>query len=308
MFGICVFDISTKSGTKIGTRPIHILLIIAMIFGNILGLFAIGIGKLEKHRLFDHGLSGTVLFSIATIMASSTFLLMLFSLGNRRRQMSLLRKIDAFDRQMPENVIFHNHWRKHRNNFVSHIFVFVLYDVLLFISQIIFKYYDSIHLLLFFVFYSVSDVAFTAHTSYVIMYGRYLITRYFTLNQQLKIMLTIKRQPIRKRFSMLISLYEKLFRMQLLVGECFGSILLFTVAFHGTAVTVSTYVFINDISTHFEQFNYYVVAYVSWMLPYYVRIYHIASTFATVTSQVRLATKKIHHNLVKFTNRLLWQC
>lgn len=287
MFGICAFDISTKSGLKIETRPIHIMLIVAVILGNMVALFAIGFEKLGSHQLFVHGLSGAVLFSIALVMAGSSFLLTLFSLGNRRNQISLLRKIDAFDRGMHEHVTFHINCRKLRSNFISHMLVFGFYEVLLFITQVTFKYYESTKLLLFFVFYCVSDVFFTAHIAYVVMYGKYLINRYGIMNQDLRMILRTQRHPIRRRFASLLSMYEKLFQLQLLMVECFGSILLFTIGFHVVAITVSVYVFINDISTHFDRFNYFVVTYVSWMLPYFARISHIASTSATVESQVR---------------------
>lgn len=171
--------------------------------------------------------------------------------------------------------------------------VFILYEVLLYVTQVFFKYYGNTHLLLFFVFYCVSDVSFTAHTAYVVMYGKYLINRYGTLNRHMKVLLNAKRQPLQKRFSLLMSLYEKLFRVQLLVVECFGSVLLFTIEFHVIAITVSVYVFINDISTDFDRFGYYAVTYICWMTPYYVRIFHIASTFANVSSQVRNHSKYI---------------
>lgn len=293
LFGICPFDISTKSGLQIETRLIHILLIVAVILANMVAFFTIAVNKLGSHRLFDHGLSGAVLFSVALIMAASSFLLMLFSLANRKNQISLLRKIDAFDRRMREHVTFHVDCRKLRSDFISHMLVFGLYEVLLFITQVTVKYYkyDSTQVLLFFVFYSVSDVFFTAHIAYVTMYGKYLISRYGILNRDLKIILRTRRRPIQKRFTSLMSLYEKLFQLQLLVVECFGSILLFTIGFHVVAITVSVYVFINDISTHFDRFGYFVVTYVSWMLPYFVRILHIATTSATIESQVRWKIK-----------------
>lgn len=290
LFGICAFDISTKSGIKIETRPIHIVLIVAVIFGSIFGIFTIGINKFENHRLFYNGLSGAVLFSIALTMAGSSFLLPLFSLGNRKSQILLLRKIGEFDRRMHENFTFHIESRKYRTNLIAHMFAFVLYEVLLFVTQVIFKYHADTHLLLFFTFYSASDVSFSAHTAYVISHGKYLINRYGVLNHHLKIILNAKRQPMRKKYSLLMSLYEKLFQLQLLAMECFGSILLFTIIFHMIAITVSVYVFINGISTDFERFSYYVMTYATWLLPYYVRICYIASTFATVTSQVRPIT------------------
>lgn len=288
LFGICPFDISTKSGLKIETRPIHIVMIVAVILANMVAFFTIAVDRLGSHRLFDHGLSGAVLFSVALIMAASSFLLMLFSLTNRRNQISLLRKIDAFDRRMREHVTFHIDCRKLRIDFISHVFVSCLYEVLLFLTQVTFKYntYESTQLFLFFVFYSVSDVFFSAHIAYVTMYGKYLINRYGILNRDLKIILRTKRRPIRKRFTSLMSLYEKLFQLQLLVVECFGSILLFTIGFHVTTITVSLYVVVKDIWTHFDRFGYFLVTYGTWMLPYFIRILHIATTSATIESQV----------------------
>lgn len=288
LFGICVFDITTKSEIKIKTRPLHVVLIITMIFANIFGLFtAIKIDNLRNHQLFHHGLSGTMLFLLALVMAGSSLLLLLFSLANRKNQILLLRKIDAFDRRMHECVTFRTDCRKRGATFVSHMFVFILYEVVLFVTQVVLKYFGDTSLILFFAFYAVSDVKFSAHILHVIVYGRYLIHRYGTLNKHLKIILSAKRQPVCKRFSMLMSFYEQVFQLQLLVMKCFGSILLFTVMFHMVAITVSVYVFINDISTDFDRFYYYLVTFITWMLPYFVRIFYIASTFATVTSQVR---------------------
>lgn len=288
LFGICIFDISTKSGIKIETRPIHIVLIVVVFAGYIVGLSTVRVGDLGNYGSFNKGLSGAVLFSVALIMAASSFLLMLFSLSNRKNQISLLRKIAAFDQKMCENVAFRIHRRKHRTSAMSHMIVYVIYEVLLFVTQVMLKYHDNVHLLLFFVFYCVSDVSLTAHSMYVIMFGKFLINRYDVLNHELKTILTVKGRPIRKRFSLLISLYEKLFRLQLLVAECFGTLLLFVIAFHTIAFTVSFYVFMNDILIDFKRFFYYQLTYVSWMLPYYVRIIYIASTFETVTSQVCL--------------------
>lgn len=286
LFGICAFDISTKSGTKIETRPIHTALIVVAIVGYIFGLVTIGVDKLADYRLFYSGLSGAVLLSVSLTMASSFVLLLLFALVNRNSQIQLLRKIDVFDRQMHENVKFHIDSRKYRANLIAHMIVFVLYEMLLFVTQVMFKYNDDSHLMLFFTLYAVSDVTLTAHTAYVILFGKFLMNRYTTLNQQLKIILNPKCQSKRKKFRMLMSLYEKLFRLQMNVMDCFGSMLLFSIMFHMVAITVSVYVLINDISAEFHRLSYYVVTFISWTLPYFVRISHISSTFAKVQSQV----------------------
>lgn len=251
-----------------------------------MGLLTIGIKRMENSPLFDRGLSGTVIFSIALIMANSSILLTLFSICNRRNQILLLRKIEIFDRRMHQKLDFSIDWRTHRINFIWYMFVFIFYEILLFITQVIFNYYDDTYLLLFFAFYSVSDIFFAAHTAYVTFYGSYLINRYGALNEQLKIISNVTRAPMARRFSMLTSLYDKLFQLQLLVMECFGSILLFTIVFHVIAITASVYVLINNISSESNRVDYYFVIYVSWMLPYYVRICQIATVFASVTSQV----------------------
>lgn len=286
-FGICVFNIRTEPKIKLKTRPFHIVYVLIVVFGTIIGLCKLHFELKNKNNLFNGGLAVTILFVIALMMASSLALLMLFSLANRKCQMSLLRRIDAFDRQLHEHITYRIDVPMLRTNFISYMFLFILFEVLVCITQVFFKYYDNTTLLIFFVFYFVSDISFTAHTTYVLMYGQYLVNRYGILMRQLNNIFATKCQSMHKRFAVLMVLYEQLFQLQLLVMECFGSILLFTIVFHSIAITVSVYVLITDISARPELIGYSVVNSLSWMIPYLVRIIQIASTFETVASQVR---------------------
>lgn len=284
-FGICVFNIRTEPKIKLKTRPFHIVYVLIVVFGTIIGLCKLHFELKNKNNPSNGGLAVTILFVIALMMAGSLALLMLFSLANRKCQMSLLRRIDSFDRQLHEHITYRIDVPMLRNNFISYLFLFILFEVLMFIA-VYFKYYDNTTLLMFFVFYFVSDISFTAHTMYVLMYGQYLVNRYGILMRQLNNIFATKCQSMRKRFAVLMVLYEQLFQLQLLVMECFGSILLFTIVFHSIAITVSVYVLITDISARPELIGYSVVNSLSWMIPYLVRIIQIASTYERVASQV----------------------
>lgn len=284
LLAICPFWIEAKT-LKIHSKCLHRLFIVAFLVIYELLSWHFEVQKVYKNPLFDDGMSGAAIFAIAYLMIRSVTILALFSLATRQRHIKLLYKIKNLDLKLQEKYQFAVKHNQIRRSFLIIYISTILYEVFLYVTQVILRYHNDVQLFLFFLLYHVADIWYTTHVFYISYFGVVVRVRYELLGRRLKTVLQSKWKPIQKQFISLRRVYDHCFQIQTLIVETFGTTLLFTILYHSVVLAISVYALIKNITRNDEYIMLFVM-FISWILPYLYRMVWLAHIYASVGWQV----------------------